>query len=72
MVIFINLGEALKQEGEDCGACFSPANNYHCGTCASGLECREDPISGPQIPDLPKRCRKETGIFIIHNFIAKF
>ena len=40
-----------NQEGEPCGACFSPATNFHCGRCAFGLECTrqiQNPY-GPQI-----------------------
>merc|ERR1711997_1369724 len=37
----------------------SPESNFHCGTCSPDLECKEDPISGPLIPDLPKKRRKK-------------
>ena len=32
-------GPRFKQEGQDCGVCFSPPT-YDAGTCAPGLECR--------------------------------
>merc|ERR1712080_223122 len=51
----------IKQEGEECGPCSNPENDFHCGTCAPGLDCKEDTISGPQIPlpGLAKKCRKK-------------
>ena len=51
----------MKQEGEECGSCFNPETDFHCGTCAPGLDCKEDTISGPLLPDLPKKCRKKIG-----------
>ena len=52
--------EGTKREGEECGPCFSPNNNYFCGTCVAGLDCTKDPRSD-QIPDLPSRCRTKIG-----------
>ena len=54
------LESILKQEGEDCGPCFNPADNFNCGTCAEGLECKKDPESAI-IPDATAKCRKKQG-----------
>ena len=52
--------EVTKREGEECGPCFSPNNNYFCGTCVAGLDCTKDPRSN-QLPNLPSRCKTKTG-----------
>ena len=48
----------LKQEGDVCGSCFNPENNFFCGKCDSGLACVKDPKTDV-LPDLPSRCRRE-------------
>ena len=51
-----------KKEGEECGSCFSPSNNFHCGTCEDGLECIKDPM----IADAPGMCRIKSGSFTMN------
>ena len=53
-----------KQEGEECGSCFSPDTNYFCGSCAPGLECLKDTAS-KLLPDAPSRCKKKPGNLLI-------
>ena len=67
--MFVGSDENLKQEGEICGSCFSPENDFNCGKCAEGLECKEDNLSGPQLADLPKRCRKVKGM-ALHEILS--
>lgn len=52
-----------KQEGEECGSCFSPDTNFTCGTCASGLDCVKDPAN-KLLPDAPARCKKAAIVLI--------
>ena len=61
-LFFVGSDENLKQEGETCGSCFNPETDFNCGTCAEGLECKEDNLSGIQLADNPKKCRNVKGI----------
>ena len=49
-----------KQEGEVCGSCFNPENNFFCGTCVSDLKCIKDSQNN-LFSDLPAKCRKVEG-----------
>ena len=63
------LEEGKKQEGETCGACFNPSNNFTCGKCIQGLECVPDK-NAALLPDLPSKCRKVQSK-ILHFFTLK-
>ena len=54
----------IKQEGEECGSCFSPDSNDFCGDCESGLDCVKDPAN-ELLPDAASRCRKKKGIYYL-------
>ena len=45
-----------KQEGEECGPCFNPSNNFDCGSCGPGLECKEAAESA-FLPDATATCQ---------------
>ena len=55
---FLDVG--TKQEGETCGACYSPSSNFTCGKCVPGLECVPDE-NAALLPDLPSLCRVPKG-----------
>ena len=55
---FAESAPGLKQEGDVCGSCFNPENNFFCGKCDSGLTCVNDPKTDV-LPDLPSICIKE-------------
>ena len=52
--------QGTPKEGEVCGSCLNPDNNFFCGNCALGLKCIEDPQTDI-LPDLPARCKKASG-----------
>ena len=52
--------QGTQKEGEVCGSCLNPDNNFFCGNCALGLKCIEDPQTDI-LPDLPARCKKASG-----------
>ena len=48
-----------KQEGEICGPCQNIVDNFHCGDCADGLECREHGMPYPVEHDAHGTCYKK-------------
>ena len=61
-------------EGETCGTCDDPSNNFNCGKCTPGLDCEPDQEEelrpyllhlGVEARNLPSRCRKTTSKFQI-------
>ena len=70
-----------KQEGEECGSCFSPDTDYFCGSCGQGLECLKSSAS-KLLPDTPSRCKKKPGKIVwpitnlfhrvVHNHMNRF
>ena len=54
MIINLLVVPPIKKEGEDCGSCYNPDNDYFCGNCSAGLECIKDEL----LPDAPGKCQK--------------
>jgi len=60
-------------EGETCGTCDDPSNNFNCGKCTPGLDCEPDQEEelrpyllhlGVEARNLPSRCRKTTREYV--------